>query len=156
MYVSKTKLLICSRGEIRKQSTFYINRTAIQRVDTFCYLGVMLKYNNTLQAAMKNNVDKAKKVLFKFDVRMSKIDLEIDTKINFFDLMIKPNLLYGCEVWGHEDIEQIEVFHRNFLRRLLRIQKNAPKAMTYGELGQQELNSQYGKEGHFLEKTFVR
>ena len=88
---------------------------------------------------MKNNVDKAKKGLFKLDVLMSKIDLEIDTKLHLFDVMIKPILVYGCEVWGHEDIEQIEVFHRNFLRRLLRARKSAPKAMTYGELGQQVL-----------------
>ena len=59
--VSKTKYMICSRGRIGKQSTLYIIRTAIERVDKFCYLGVMLKYNNTFQAAMKNNVDKAKK-----------------------------------------------------------------------------------------------
>ena len=44
--VSKTKYMICSRGKIRKQSNLYINRTAIEGVDTFCYLGVMLKYNN--------------------------------------------------------------------------------------------------------------
>ena len=122
--------MICSRGIIRKQSTIYINRTAIERVDNFCFLGVMLKYNNTFQAAMKNNVGRAKKALFKLDVLMSKIDLETDTKLHLFDVMIKPNLQYGCEVWGHEDTEQIEVFHCNFLRRLLRIRKSAPKAMT--------------------------
>ena len=137
--VSKNNNMICSRGKIRKQSNLYINRTAIERVDAFCYLGVVLKYNNTFQAAMKNNVDKAKKALFKLDVSMSKIDLEIDSKLHLFDVMINPILLDGCEVWGHENIEQIEVFHRSFLRRLLRIRKNAPKAMTYGELGQQEL-----------------
>ena len=100
----------------------------------------MLKYNNTFEPAMKNNVDKAKKALFTLDVFMSKIDLEIDTKIHLFDVMIKPILLFGCQVWGHEDIKQIEVFRRNFLRRLIRIRKSSPKAMIYGELGQQELN----------------
>ena len=57
---------------------------------------------------------------------MSKNDPEIYTNISLFDVMIKPILLYGCEVWGHEDIEQIDVFDRNFLRRLLRKQKSAP------------------------------
>ena len=99
----------------------------------------MLKYNDTFQAALKNNVDKAKKALFKLDVPMGKIHPEKDTKIHLFDVMIKPILLYGCEVWWHENIEQTEFFHRNFLRRLLRQRKSAPKAMTYGELGQQEL-----------------
>ena len=92
-----------------------------------------------LLSVMKNNVDRAKKTLFKLDVLMSKMDLEIDTKIHLFDVMREPILLYGCEVWGHEDIEQFEDFHRNFLRRLLRIRKNAPIAMSYGEIGKHEL-----------------
>ena len=79
---------------------------------------------------MKNNVDEAKRALFKLDVLMSKIDLEINTKTHLFDVMIKPILLYGFEVWGHEDIEQTEFFHRTFLRRLLQLRKSAPKAMT--------------------------
>ena len=136
---SKTKYIVCSRGKIRKTSNLLVNRTAIERVDTFCYLGIMFKHNNTFQAAIKNNVDKAKKALFKLEVLISKIDLEIDTKLHLFDVMIKPILLYGCEVWGYENIEQIEIFHRNFLRRVLRIRKSAPKAMVYGKLGQQEL-----------------
>ena len=76
---------------------------------------------------MTNNVDKAKKALFKLDVLMSVIELEIDTKIHLFDVIIKPILLNGCEVWDHENIEQIEVFHRNFFRRLLRIRKSTLK-----------------------------
>ena len=70
---------------------------------------------------------------------MSKTFLEIDTKLHLFDLMIKPILLYACEVWGYENIEQIEAFHRNFLRRVLRMRKTAPKAVVYVDLGQQEL-----------------
>ena len=108
--VSETKYIICSRCKIGKQSTLYINRTAIERVDTFCYLGVMLKENNTFQAAMKNNVDKAKKALFKLDVLMSKINLEIDTKIHLFDVMIKPILLYGCEVWAMRTLSRLKFF----------------------------------------------
>ena len=65
---------------------------------------------------------------------LSKIDFEIDTKLHLFDAVIKPILLYGCEVWGFESMEQIEVFHRHFLRRVLRVRKTAPKAMIYGEL----------------------
>ena len=105
----------------------------------------MLKTNNTFHAAMENNADEAKKVLFKLDVLLCKIDLKIDTKINLFDVMIKPILLYGCEVWGHENIEQTEVVHCKFLRRRLRVQKRTPKAMTYGELGQQELKFTIGQ-----------
>ena len=42
-------------------------------------------------------------------------------------------------VWGFEEIEQFEVFHKNFMRRVLRVRKSVPKSMIYGELGRQEL-----------------
>ena len=36
-------------------------------------------------------------------------------------------------------MEQLEVFHRHFLRRVLRVRKTSPKVMMYGELGEKEL-----------------
>ena len=65
---------------------------------------------------------------------LGKVDLEIETKLHLFDTMDLPILIYGCEVWGFDEIEQIEVFHRNFLRRVLRVRKRVPKGMIYGEL----------------------
>ena len=49
--------------------------------------------------------------------------------------MILPVLLYGSEVWGYEDISQIEVFHRKFLRTILFVNKCTPDCMVYGETG---------------------
>ena len=86
----------------------------------------MFKYSNAFQAVMKNNVDTSKKALgntlgntskkaLKMDVLKSKLDIELDTNIQLFDVITKPISVHGCEMWGHENIEEIEVFHRNFL-----------------------------------------
>ena len=104
--------MVCSRGKTRKKISVY--STAIEGVDTFCYLGVVLKYNKIFQAAIKNNVDKAKKGLFyrfKLDVLLSKVDFGIDTKLHLFNAVIKAILFNGCEVWGNESMEQIESFN---------------------------------------------
>ena len=82
---------------------------------------------------------KVKKALFKLEVLLSKIEFGIDAKLHLFDAAIKPILLYECEVWGYESMEQIEIFHRHFLRRVLRVRKIASKVIIYGELGQKEL-----------------
>ena len=85
---------------------------------------------------------------------MIKIDLEINTKLHFFDLMIKPILPYGCEVWGFENIEQIEIFRRIIVRRVLRIRKRAPTTMVYGELRQQQVNfTVWQRMASFWKKT---
>ena len=59
-------------------------------------------------------MDEAKRALHKLAVYSGKIEIEVETQLHLFDALIKPNLLYGCEVWGYEIVEQIEVFHRNF------------------------------------------
>ena len=113
--VAMTKFMICSRGKIRKYSDVFVYGTPIERVGTFLYLGIDVKFNNTFQTTIKNNVDKAKKALHKIAVYSGKIELE--TQLQIFDALIKPILLYACEVWGYENVEQIEVFHRKFFEK---------------------------------------
>ena len=48
--------------------------------------------------------------------------------------MPKSILIYTCDKWGPENIEQIENFHRIILGRLHRVRKRTRKAMTNGEL----------------------
>ena len=51
--------------KVRNAKSRYINGHVIKRVDSFCHLGIVFKYNNTVQLAIKNNVAKAKRALFK-------------------------------------------------------------------------------------------
>ena len=66
--VSKTKFMICSRGKITKISDVFVYGTSIERVDTFPCLGIFVKFNNTFQTTIKNNVDKVKTGLYKIAV----------------------------------------------------------------------------------------
>ena len=59
--IDKTKYMIFSRGKVRKTVPILTEGKALERVGTFCYLGIVFRYNNTFQAAMKYNIDKAKK-----------------------------------------------------------------------------------------------
>ena len=136
----KTKYMIFSRGKVRKHHAITAHGQAIERVVTFCYLGIVFRYNNTFQAPMKHNINKAKKALFKIDIRLSKVELQVRTRLHLFDSLILQILLYGCELWGYENIEQIEVFHRNVLRRMLELRKSAPKTMMYGKWVAMKLN----------------
>ena len=117
----------------------YINGHVIERVDSFCYLGVVFKYNNTFQLAIKNNVAKAKKALFKITSETAGHNLSVASKLHLLDLLIIPILLYGCEVWGYGNLDHLEIFHRNFLKNLLQVRKETPNPMVDGELGRVEI-----------------
>ena len=47
--------------------------------------------------------------------------LPIDIQCDMFVKVVSPKLLYGSEVWGFSCTEMLEIFHRNFLKKLLHI-----------------------------------
>ena len=125
--VGKTEYMIFSKGKIRKLSTLYINQTKLERVDSFCYLGIISKYNNTFQLSIQHNIDKARKALFKLDGTISKCQMPIALQLYLFDCLIKPILLYGCEIWGMENFETIEDFLSQFFTAQIETRETRPK-----------------------------
>ena len=53
--------------------------------------------------------------------------------------MVIPILLYGCEIWGYENIDIIDSIHISFLRHILPVKKGTQLFMLYGELGRKPL-----------------
>ena len=46
-----------------------------------------------------------------------------------------PILLYGCEVWGFQNIKLIESVQNQFLRSITKLRKSTPLYVIYAELG---------------------
>lgn len=72
--------------------------------------------------------------------KCKRLCLPVDIKCQLFKQLIVPILLYGCETWGFENIEQIEVLHRKFLKNMLHVQNSTPSCMVYGETGENKLS----------------
>ena len=51
-------------------------------------------------AAKKHIADQANKAVFALLKKIRNLSLQFDIQIDLFDKMIKPILLYGCELWG--------------------------------------------------------
>ena len=54
---------------------------------------------------------------------------------DLFDKMVKPILLYGCELWGFSNCDIIERVHLKYCKLLLNRKSSIPNCMIYGELG---------------------
>lgn len=52
-----------------------------------------------------------------------------------FDKIVKPILLYGCEVWGFGNIALVEKLHLKVYKHILNLKSSTPNYMVYGELG---------------------
>ena len=69
----------------------------------------------------------------------------MDIASELFDKLVLPILLYGSEIWGFEDISQIEVFYRKKKKKnILKLNKSTASCIVYGETGRYKLTSVVG------------
>ena len=117
--VNKTKIIRFTKrknpNNPANEYDFRIKEQKVEVVDDYVYLGTTVTYNGKYKKAIGKQVTQAKRALFGLRSKKEKFDLPFDIVLDLFDKMILPILLYGCEIWGYEDIQQIEVFYRYFL-----------------------------------------
>ena len=132
---SKTKIVVFSRGKVRRIPEFVYDGGVLEVVYDFVYLGVTFNYNGNFKKAIAKQVTQARKAMYSMLVKAKRLHLSVDTQCHLFDHLVLPILLYGAEVWGYECIDQLEVFQRKFLRTILFVNKCTPDCMVYGETG---------------------
>jgi len=132
---SKTKIMIFSRGKVRRFPTFKYGTDIIEVVSNYVYLGVNMNYNNNFALAMRKQLDQGRKAQFSMLIKARKLDMPIDIQYNLFEKIVFPTLLYGCEVWGFQSIEMLETFYKKFIKKLLHLRPSTPNCMVYGEVG---------------------
>ena len=64
-----------------------------------------------------------------------KHNLSISCKLDLFDKLVKPILLYGCEIWGSGNNDILEKVHLKFCKIILHLKATTPNCIIYGELG---------------------
>ena len=141
---NKTKVIIfwkTKRG-LRNMPNFHYEGTVLEIVEHFSYLGVQFSFNGKFSRTKTFLIDQARKAMFSV-IRKSRIlNLPIDMQLHLFDTMIAPILLYGCEVWGVEDVSVVDKFQLKYLKIILQLKQSTPNVMIYGELGITPLSTQ--------------
>ena len=66
----------------------------------------------------KHIVAPTQKVMFSVLKSSRELELPIDLQLELFDSLVLPILLYGCEIWGFENIEILEKLDLFFLNIL--------------------------------------
>ena len=134
--VQKTKIMVFSRGKIRKLPIFLYKNEKVEIVFDFKYLGLNFSYNNKFGIAQKHLYDKASKAMFSLLRKCRKLMLPSDIQFQLFDSMIVPILLYGCEVWCHQLSDLARKLQLRFYKIVLKLGKSTPSNMVFGEVGQ--------------------
>lgn len=133
--VSKTKVMVFTRGRISNNLKFCIENEEIEIVKHYKYLGVIFSRNASFFETRKYLRDQATKAMYSV-IKKSRLNhLSIECQLEMFDKAVVPILLYGAEIWGYEKFDILERVHLKFCKHILKLKNSTPNVMIYGELG---------------------
>ena len=131
----KTKVMVFGNGRLPQNLSFSYDNLNLEIVKNFNYLGIIFTRTGNFSLTKKHLADKALKAMYEV-LKMGRMyKLSIKCLLDLFDKMIKPILLYGCEVWGFSNNDILEKLHLKFCKILLNLKTSTPSYMVYGELG---------------------
>ena len=130
--VNKTKTVIFCKRKSNHNLEFRYGNFVIDIIDSYVYLGVNLNYNGKF--SIRNNIKPGNKShglkkAYKYEL------MDIETKLQLFDSIVTPILLYGSEVWGFDNISNVEKIQIRFYKLLLGLNGSVSNVVTFGELG---------------------
>ena len=139
--IDKTKIIRFSK---RRSSidppVFWINNERVEVVENYTYLGTIFTFNGKFKNAINKQMLQAQRALFAIKSKKDTYNLPVDIVFDLFDKMIMPILLYGCEIWGYENVDCLEIFYRKFLKYVLKLHNQTSNCMVYGETGKMPLS----------------
>ena len=100
--------MLFSTSRTAENVHFLYNGKEIETVTEFNYLDVTFTNNGKFKLAKSKNIETATKAIYEVSRRGKRHSLSIECMLDLFDKIVKPTLLYGCEVWGFSDDYVIE------------------------------------------------
>ena len=100
--VNKTKILIFSRGKLRRHHIFNFGNFILDTVEEYNYLGLVFNHNAKFKIAKSYLYQKGCRAMFALLKRSRHLSLPMDIMLKLFNVLVKPVVLYGAEVWGSE------------------------------------------------------
>ena len=95
---TKTKVVIFSKGKVKKLFGFRIGNIDIGQCSEYCYLGVIFNFNGKFNKAIDDRLVPARKAMFGLNQKAVNLLLPPDIHIDLFEKMVTPIFLYGSEV----------------------------------------------------------
>ncbi len=138
----KSEVMCVSKRRPRNMPPALIyNSNKLKWVDHFKYLGVIFTRTNNPSKCVKHMCTQANRAQSVLDVHVLKHStVSIHHIFELYDCLIKPVLTYSCEVWGANEVSDIDVLHLQYIKKILRVKSNTNTSMIYVETGRYPLS----------------
>ena len=115
--ISKTKIMVFAWSKTRLNNipTFTFGNIDLEQVDDYIYLGICFNWNGSFVKAKQLLHDKASKAMYSLIQKGRRLNLPTDIMLKLFDSCVEPIVLYGCEVWGYENVDILKKVHTKFV-----------------------------------------
>ena len=132
VHTQKTKVMIFSRGKVRKYQNFMFGDSILDVTYEYIYLGVNFNYNTSLIKAIERHISRAKRAMFAIVTKSRRLSLPLDMLLELFDRVVLPVVLYASEIYGHSDFcfKKLEFFLRSLYKKALKLSKSTPSVMN--------------------------
>ena len=132
---AKSKIVIFAKRKQDANYTFTLDNIALETVSEYKYLGILFRKNNSFFTTKKHIAEQGTKAAYSLLAKARNLHLPIDLQLELFEKLVKPILLYGCEIWGFGNIDVLERVQLNFIKRVLKVKRSTPNYIVYGETG---------------------
>ena len=136
--LKKTKVVIFNKaGRLFKDANFLFGSENIEITSSYCYLGLTLSSSGSFSLAKKQLSQKARKAVFSLKPLL-RSSLSPKALLRIYNACIKSILLYGCEVWGKDYMNDncpIEIIQNRFCKNVLGVHRSSSNSACRAELG---------------------
>ena len=103
--ISKTKILVFTSGRYARNLHFFFKGEELEIVTEYKYLGIYLSKSGSYLSCKKHIAEQANNAMYSLLRKIRVLNLPIEMQIDLFNKLIKPILLYGCEIWAIGNID---------------------------------------------------
>ena len=129
-------MIIRKGGILPRNTVFHYNNSLIDIVSKFLYLGIVFTTSGSFTECQSKLAGQAQIAIFKLNKCLYKfVNIAPKHRLELFDKLITPILIYGSEVWRLCKGNQIERVHMKLCKHLLGVKSTTQNNFVYGELG---------------------
>jgi hypothetical protein len=145
--VEKTKMMVFSKRKRKnEESEWKWEESKIERVSEFKYLGYTFNERATVRAQVREVVRKANKVVgCVWGIGERMWGGEFGRRMMMFESMVESVLMYGAEIWGWKEQEEVERVQEKYLRWVLGVDRETPGYIVREECKRSKLRVKAGK-----------
>ena len=107
---NKTKIIIFNGNGNDYKKVFTIGNHELDNVRDYKYLGITFTKQNKFNITKILSKQKATKAMYFVLSKSKDNNFSVECKLKLFDSLVLPVVLYGCEIWGYENINIIEIY----------------------------------------------